>query len=433
MRYLLALGLVFAAVPVRADPDGKRTDGDVLYIGLNGQGAEEWYRVKDGATVVRVPGGTYLRRPYEGGTASRKAQPFDVASFFIDKYEVTNAQFARFLDTVKDSAGLVDVSVPGLERTAAGWRAARGRERYPVTAATGHGALAFAKWAGGGIPTPAQWEKAAGGPKGQTYPWGSAAPDKTRANFAVHGKLGGAHAVGSHPAGVSPYGVHDMAGNVYDRAMMRGVPVMVKGGSWLSPHPLNLRVSDMCVQPMAVAEKSVGFRCVMADPEPDRKTRKARAKQPGLKLVRSWDAAVKQARERRVPIFLSLQFDTCGQCDRTRAQLFRDPRFVAYCNKHVVVVIGHKAAPQVGVEDHEENDDGSCPLYPGLDCVDHHEVFPQGLNVVKRFSVSPGNFVLHPDTKAILVGERTLPKWGLDVAKYLAAFEKARAAVKTRK
>ena len=181
------------------------------------------------------------------------------------------------------------------------------------------------------MPTPAQWEKAAGGVEGRLYPWGDAAPDATRANFG-RPRPRGPMPVGSFAAGVSPFGCHDMAGNVYERVMMqRGgeiAPTMIKGGSWLTPHPLNLRVLDLCVQPMGVAERSVGFRLVMADPEPDRATRKAAAT-PKLELAAGWKQAVEEAERRRVPIFLTLHFDTCGQCDRTRAQCFRDPRFVA--------------------------------------------------------------------------------------------------------
>src|SRR5262245_8130168 len=135
MRWIAVLLLAAAA----------RADG-LLYLGLNEQGAEEWYREKDGAIVIRIPGGDFLRRPYEGRIATREPKPFPVKSVLIDKTEVTNEQFARFLSQQTDVAGLVDPAVAGLVRDGATWRAAAGHERFPVTAATGAGALAFATW-----------------------------------------------------------------------------------------------------------------------------------------------------------------------------------------------------------------------------------------------------------------------------------------------
>ncbi len=388
---------------------------DLLYLGLNDKGAEEWFRARDGAVVVRVPGGRFARRPYEGRVAVEAPVRVEVPSFFIDKHEVTNAQFARFLFAAgRDPAG--------------GFVLPPGREQYPVTRLTGEEALAFAEWVGGYIPAAVEWEKAASGPDGLLYPWGDAEPDATLANFARPG-LRGLMAVGSFPLGASPYGCLDMAGNAYERVMTGGrggamAPTMIKGGSWLSPHPLNLRVLDLCMQPVGVAEGSVGFRCAMRDAEPGRPTRE-RETPVVLRLATGWEEAVAEAGKRKVPIFLSLQYDTCGQCDRTRAQLFRDPRFVAYCNAHMVVAVGHKPGDAAG-EPHPENPDGTCTLYPGLECWHHEAIFNRALPVVGRFDVSPGNFVLAPGGTRILVRERDLPKWGDPVDAYLAMFERAR-------
>ena len=229
-----------------------------------------------------------------------------------------------------------------------------------------------------------------------------------------------------------------MAGNVYDRVLApRGIhstPEMVKGGSWASPHPLNLRVLDLCMQSKDVADGTVGFRCAAADPEPERAPITAQTP-PALRLATDFDAAVAEANRRGVPVFLSLLFDTCGQCDRTRIQLFRDPRFVAYCNENLVVIVGH--APGDAQDDpHPPGGAAACPLYPGLACDEHNELYSRGLGVVGTFIVSPGNFVLDPrrmtkgaGESAVLVKELDLPKWGNPVDEYVEAFERARAAM----
>ena len=104
-------------------------------------------------------------------------------------------------------------------------------------------------------------------------------------------------------------------------------------------------------------------------------------------------------------------------------------------NRNMVVCIGHDPS-HAQDKPHPENADGSCPLYPGLTCDDHFIAFRAAIRVVGGFSSSPGNFVLHPDycekgagPKAMLVREMELPKWGNAVDEYIAAFERARAAM----
>jgi formylglycine-generating enzyme required for sulfatase activity len=442
MRSTTALAVLAAASAAFAQEAPAPAAKPLVYLGLNAQGAEEWLRAKDGATVIRVPRGEYLKRAYEPAGVSMEPKAVPVESFFVDKFEVTNARFARFLDEAapKDETALAKLwraDVPGVVREGGRFAAAPGLAEFPVTAATGNGAMAYAEWVGGRVPLQIEWEKAAGGPKARIWPWGDEPPDAARANFgrpAPHGP----ERVGSHAAGASYYGCMDMAGNVYDRvALQRGThlePVMVKGGSWATPHPLNLRVLDLCMQSKEVADRTVGFRCAMDDPEPERPTKTAAAP-PVLKLATDWAAAIEEAKRRRVPVFLSLQFDTCGQCDRTREQLFRDPRFVAYCNENLVVVAGHE--PGDAVDDpHPAGEAGACPLYPGITCGQHLTLFREGLSVVGTFVTSPGNFVLHPDRAtsgakdaAVLIKESALPKWGDPVDAYLAAFERAKKAM----
>jgi formylglycine-generating enzyme required for sulfatase activity len=91
---------------------------------------------------------------------------------------------------------------------------------HPVVCVGWESAKAYCEWAGKALPTEAQWEKAARGPDGAIYPWGDSEPSCELANFGPPDEecVDATVAVGSYPAGQSPYGALDMAGNVWERA-----------------------------------------------------------------------------------------------------------------------------------------------------------------------------------------------------------------------
>jgi len=119
--------------------------------------------------------------------------------FQIGKYEVTNLQYKQCV-RAGSCGGVPDV---GTEK-----------ELHPVSNITWQDAVAYCEWVGGRLPTEAEWEKAARDTDGRTYPWGEEI-DCNKANYQPS-CFEGTHAVGGYEAGKSPYGLYDMAGNVWE-------------------------------------------------------------------------------------------------------------------------------------------------------------------------------------------------------------------------
>jgi formylglycine-generating enzyme required for sulfatase activity len=144
-------------------------------------------------------------------------------SYYIDQFEVSNSAFVEFLNEVGNQiegvagkAHWVEEDDPDLRIFLADgvWQVTPGRENHPMNEVTWFGARAFCEWRQARLPSEAEWEKAARGTDGRTYPWGETEPTCEMANFA--GCYYDSVPVDSYPDWISPYGAYNMAGNVHE-------------------------------------------------------------------------------------------------------------------------------------------------------------------------------------------------------------------------
>jgi formylglycine-generating enzyme required for sulfatase activity len=254
-------------------------------------------------SMVRVPAGEFIMGSQAGRDDERPAHRVYLDAYELDRYEVTNAQYRRFL--------LATGGRP--PRYWAGLAYPAGQADYPVVGVSWDDADAYCRWAGKRLPTEAEWENACRGTAGRVYPWGDRW-EPGRANVAAKGQrpdAAGQNAageavweatwarltlppgsagptlrpVGSHPDGASPYGILDMAGNAsewvadwnnwadYSRLPTRnplatGPPWnrCLRGSPWYDPvgTPAWTRMLSRCAARNSSHETSdprVGFRC----------------------------------------------------------------------------------------------------------------------------------------------------------------------------
>jgi formylglycine-generating enzyme required for sulfatase activity len=151
--------------------------------------------------MVLVEAGTYRIGRDDGDPYSRPQYTVHLPAFFIDRTEVTNAEYKRFVDATN-------------HKPPESWRGRTyppGEELLPVTGVSWQDAVDYAKWAGKRLPTEVEWEAAARGRDGRIYPWGNDwIPDAAN----IGGK--GIVQVGRFPKGASPAGALDMIGNVWE-------------------------------------------------------------------------------------------------------------------------------------------------------------------------------------------------------------------------
>jgi formylglycine-generating enzyme required for sulfatase activity len=217
--------------------------------------------------MVEIPAGEFTMGNDAGDDDEKPAHTVTLEAFEIDMFEVTNADFAKF---VEETGYQTEVEKAG----EVGWRRyTEGRDNHPVVKVTWNDADAYCQWAGKRLPTEAEWEKAAKGEEGLLYPWGNEW-DPAKANTKESGFRGTVQ-VGSFPEGVSPYGVFDMAGNAWEwiADWYQAYPdstyqseyfgerfKVTRGGGWFQAANLVTASNRSATDPSA-ANDDLGFRC----------------------------------------------------------------------------------------------------------------------------------------------------------------------------
>lgn len=236
-----------------------------------------------GVPMRLVPAGKFMMGSDNGRDDEKPVHAVYLNAFYIDKYEVTNARYKACVD-----AGLCAPPINNSSNTRTMYYSNPEFDDYPVIYVNWFMAWDYCEWRSSRLPTEAEWEKAARGVGDRTYPWGDGI-DQSIANYSqgpVDQSIGDTTMVSNdYEIGKSPYGVYDMAGNVWEwvadwysetyyQSSSYSNPLgpdsvpdgeeyrVLRGGSWyLSEY--DLRVSNRYGKNEGLNNFSVGFRCAM--------------------------------------------------------------------------------------------------------------------------------------------------------------------------
>ena len=235
-------------------------------------------RPADGMAMVYVPEGEFSM----GSNVYSNEQPVHTVylhAYWIDQTEVTNAMYVSCVC----AGACLPPPTPNRDlNTRDNYCVPPQYANYPVIRLDWSRADAYCQWAGGRLPTEAEWEKAARGTDGGIYPWGNSTPSSNLLNFNLN--VGDTTAVGSYPSGASPYGAMDMAGNAWEwvadwydpgyyarspssnpQGPTSGEGRVLRGGSW-GVNGDNVRAAFRDWTYPSYSHGYFGFRCVLASP-----------------------------------------------------------------------------------------------------------------------------------------------------------------------
>jgi formylglycine-generating enzyme required for sulfatase activity len=266
-----------------------------------------WPRSADRMVMVYVPEGNFIMGSNDETIDAKPQHTVYLDAYWIDKTDVTNSMFEIFInqtgyqtDAEKSRSSYVFNTVTDKWESTldANWKHPQGSNsslanlnEHPVVQVSWNDAQAYCKWADARLPTEAEWEKAARGTDGRKYPWGNQAPTGDLSNFAdVNLVVSWADKtnndgyeftspVGSYPAGASPYGALDMAGNVSQwvndwwdpnyyanspssnpQGPSSGTQRLKPGGSWYDGQ-LSIQSAFRPFDVPGWTDESSGFRC----------------------------------------------------------------------------------------------------------------------------------------------------------------------------
>ncbi len=239
-------------------------------------------RIKEKCDMVFIPRGPFFMGIDDIKVEQRPRHKVYLDAYYIDRYEVTNAQYFEFLEFVKktsDHSRCHENEPKGKDHVPSKWADGYfNNPEFPVMRIDWYDAYAYARWAGKRLPTEAEWEKAARGTDERKWPWGNIwAPEKCNVGTS---EPGDPKPVGSYEEGKSPFGCYDMAGSVGEwcsdwadvlyytesptnnpKGPEMGVKKSVRGGSRFARAGLQLRTTARKAMDPRLGNKAVGFRC----------------------------------------------------------------------------------------------------------------------------------------------------------------------------